>query len=311
MTSSPITGPDGAGRHGQGASGPGAPAGLPAGPPGDLLEELCLALAAVREGARLALEPGEALRIDTKRDRNDVVTQVDRAVETLIAERLAPTGHALVGEEGHAAGSWAGRVWVLDPIDGTLNYVAAHRHWAISLALVDDGRPLLGIVADPVDDRLYVGLAGGGAWSGRLLGARPDGGAPLIPDSPGGAGPLEGLGRLAPLPDTALADGLVIAQFSAIRALSRLPTALEASRGMRCYGAAAIELAEVAAGRAGCLVHLRLQPWDVSAGVLLCQETGAVVTRLDGTRLDVREPGSLLVGAPTAHAEMLARLAGY
>lgn len=320
---------------------PAAGAGLP-----DPLTLLPTALDAVRAGARLALDPGEALEIGTKRNRNDVVTQVDRGVEALIAGRLAATGCALVGEEGHAAESWAGRVWVLDPIDGTLNYVAVHRHWAISLALVEDGEPVLGIVADPVDDRLHVALAGRGAWEGRLVPRLDDGddgtaagssaavaGAPAAgrpvadgssadpsvaaPDAADGAPadvvPAE-VARLVPgahplrVEDVPLADGVVIAHAHGFAALRHLPAICESTRGMRCYGAAALELAEVAAGRAGGLVHTRLQPWDVAAGVLLCAEAGAVVTRLDGTRVDVREPGSLLAGTPSARAELQRRL---
>lgn len=286
----------------------------------DLLSLLPVALDAVRAGASLALDPGEALRIGTKRNRNDVVTQVDRGVEELIAGRLAATGYGLIGEEGHAVDSWAGRVWVLDPIDGTLNYVAVHRHWAISLALVEDGEPVLGIVADPVDDRLYVALAGGGAWKGRLEpgregsddgGASATGGGATGTDVPDGADVVialvPGARRLA-VEDVPLADGVVIAQLHALAALRHLPAICELTRGMRCYGAAALELAEVAAGRAGALVHTRLQPWDVAAGVLLCTEAGAVVSRLDGTRADVREPGSLLAGTPSAAAEVVRRL---
>ena len=251
---------------------------------------LATALDAVRAGARLGLAPGEELRIDTKRNRNDVVTQVDRGIEALIAERLAPMGYPLLGEEGHSVDSWHGRVWVLDPIDGTLNYVAVHRHWAISLALVEDGVPVLGIVADPVDDRVYTAVAGQGARTGRLLG---EGAA----DRP--------LPRIADVP---LADGVVIAHLHALECLRHLSEIIRSSRGLRCYGAAALELVEVAAGRAGCLVHPWLRPWDVAAGMLICQESGATVTRLDGTRLDVREPGSLLAGTPGAHAEMAERL---
>ena len=249
------------------------------------------ALEAVRAGALLALDPGEELRIDTKRDRNDVVTQIDRGVEALIAERLAPTGYPLLGEEGHTVDSWRGRVWVLDPIDGTLNYVAVHRHWAISLALVEDGAPVLGIVADPVDDRLYTAVAGRGARTGRLFDESGVGGRPL---------PL--------IQDATVADGVVIAHVHALACLGHLPEIVRSSRGLRCYGAAALELVEVAAGRAGSLVHPRLQPWDVAAGALICRETGAAVTRLDGTRVDVREPGSLVAGTPSAHAEMIERL---
>lgn len=288
-------------------------AGLP-----DPLTLLPTALDAVRAGARLALDPGEALEIGTKRNRNDVVTQVDRGVEELVAGLLAPAGYPLVGEEGHAAKSWDGRVWVLDPIDGTLNYVAVHRHWAISLALVEDGEPVLGVIADPVDDRLYVALAGGGTWEGILARGRREG---SVDDGAAAAGVgtvgdvasdavadlVPGARRLA-VGDAPLADGVVIAQLHALAALRHLPAICESTRGMRCYGAAALELAEVAAGRAGVLVHTRLQPWDIAAGVLLCTEAGAVVSRLDGTRADVRELGSLLAGTPSAAAEMRRRL---
>ena len=238
----------------------------------DLTELLALALGAVRAGARLALDPGQALRIETKRNRNDVVTQVDRAVE--------------------AASGWVGRVWVLDPIDGTLNYIAVHRHWAISLALVEDGRPVAGVVADPVDDRVYTAVVGAGARVRRLF-AESDAGA-----------------ELARIADVPLADGIVIAHLHGLEEVPRLVRIIEGTRGLRCYGAAALEMVEAAAGRAGAVVHTGLQPWDVAAGALLCAETGAVVTRLNGEELDVREPGSLLAGTPSAHAEMLRRLAG-
>ena len=258
----------------------------------DLTELLALALGAVRAGARLALDPGQALRIETKRNRNDVVTQVDRAVEALMARRLAPAGYPLVGEEGHAAGGWAGRVWVLDPIDGTLNYIAVHRHWAISLALVEDGRPVAGVVADPVDDRVYTAVVGAGARVRRLF-VESDAGA-----------------ELARVADVPLAEGIVIAHLHGLEEVPRLARIIGGTRGLRCYGAAALEMVEAAAGRAGAVVHTGLQPWDVAAGALLCAETGAVVTRLNGEELDVREPGSLLAGTPSAHAEMLRRLAG-
>lgn len=74
---------------------------------------------------------------------------------------------------------------------------------------------------------------------------------------------------------------------------------------MRCYGAAALEMAEVAAGGAVVYAQPLLQPWDVAAGALLCTETGAVLTRMDGSAFDVRRAGSLLVGSPAAHAEVL------
>ncbi len=291
----------------------------------DLAHLLTLAVDAVGAGARLALDPGEALAVETKTDRNDVVTQVDRAVENLIAERLlGATGYPLLGEEGHSLpgegghslpgvggpagvgggdsvsesgsdgavrGPWAGRLWVLDPIDGTMNYVVTRRDWAISLALCEDGEPVLAVVADPVAGHVYTALAGRGAlWDGRPM-ARVDGGCPGRPD--GGA---------------SFRDGVVIAGHKEVVALPRLSGVVEESRGLRRYGAAALEMVEVAAGRAGAFVHLWLAPWDVAAAVLICRECGVRVTRLDGTRMDVREKGSALVAAPRAHGELLARL---
>ena len=86
--------------------------------------------------------------------------------------------------------------------------------------------------------------------------------------------------------------------------------AIEASRGMRCYGAAALEMAEVAAGGAVVYAQPRLQPWDVAAGALLCTETGAVLTRMDGSSpfRRVAAPVSTPRGTPTAHAEVLGHL---
>ena len=91
---------------------------------------------------------------------------------------------------------------------------------------------------------------------------------------------------------------------------ARVRRAIEASRGMRCYGAAALEMTEVACGGAVAYVQNMLMPWDVAAAALLCAETGAVLTRMDGSPFDVRRPGSVLVGTPRAHAQVLGLLVG-
>ncbi|WP_141676044.1 inositol monophosphatase family protein, partial [Actinomyces oris] len=132
-----------------------------------LEELLACGVAAVRQAAAFALNPGEELRVEAKAHRNDLVTQVDRGVEERIAGHLEATGVPIHGEEAHRVEdfeTYRGRAWVLDPIDGTLNYVATHRDWAISLALVDDGAPTVAVLADPVADRLYTAIRGRGAW---------------------------------------------------------------------------------------------------------------------------------------------------
>ena len=266
-------------------------------PSASLEELLARGVAAVRQAAAFALDPGEELRVEAKAHRNDLVTQVDRGVEERIAGHLEATGVPIHGEEAHRVEdfeTYRGRAWVLDPIDGTLNYVATHRDWAISLALVDDGVPVVAVLADPVADRLYTAIRGRGARVESLTE-----GAAGADDAA-----LRALGRVEDLP---LSEGMLIAHYQLTQDAG-IGRAIEASRGMRCYGAAALEMAEVAAGGAVIYAQPRLQPWDVAAGALLCSETGAVLTRMDGAPFDVRRAGSLLVGTPTAHAEVLGHL---
>ena len=265
-----------------------------------LEELLARGMAAVRQAAAFALNPGEELRIEAKAHRNDLVTQVDRGVEERIAGHLEATGVPIHGEEAHRVEdfeTYRGRAWVLDPIDGTLNYVATHRDWAISLALVDDGLPVLAVLADPVAGRLYTAVRGRGA---RVEALTVEAGGAVGSD---GVAPRP----LETVEDLPLSEGMVIAHYQ-LTQHAGISRAIEVSRGMRCYGAAALEMAEVAAGGAVVYAQPRLQPWDVAAGALLCTETGAVLTRMDGEPFDVRRAGSLLVATPTAHAEVLEHL---
>ena len=258
---------------------------------------LAQATGAVRRAAAFALNPGEELRIEAKAHRNDLVTQVDRGVEEHIARHLETTGIPIHGEEAHRVEdfeTYRGRAWVLDPIDGTLNYVSTHRDWVVSLALVDDGVPVLAVLADPVAGRLYTAIRGRGAWVEPLT----EGAAGADGDAPRALGTVENL---------PLSEGMVIAHYQLTRHAG-IGRAIEASRGMRCYGAAALEMTEVAAGGAVVYAQPLLQPWDVAAAALMCTETGVVLTRMDGAPFDVRRAGSLLVGTPAAHAEVLEHL---
>ena len=255
---------------------------------------LAQAVGAVRRAAAFALDPGEELRVEAKAHRNDLVTQVDRGVEERIAGCLEATGIPIHGEEAHRVEgfeTYRGQAWVLDPIDGTLNYVSTHRDWAISLALVDDGVPVLAALADPVAGRLYTAIRG--------RGARVE---PLTGETVGCDGVASK--ALEPVKDLPLSEGMVVAHYQ-LTQHAGIGRAIEGSRGMRCYGAAALEMAEVAAGGAVVYAQPLLQPWDVAAGALLCTETGVVLTRMDGSAFDVRRAGSLLVGSPAAHAEVL------
>ncbi|CEH10380.1 inositol monophosphatase family protein [Propionibacterium freudenreichii] len=272
----------------------------------DIKALLAIAEQVVRRASAMALAGQQRdLQVQTKANRNDLVTRVDKDIEEFVAAELTSrTGYPVLGEEGHGVDSFAGRVWVVDPIDGTMNYVETRRDYAVSLALVSDGQPLIGVVADVVAGRLYSAVRGHGAtchqderdWT------RSDAGGP--PTEPG-----RSTEELAQVPsDKGFRDSIIITDLKEIRAMPRLVAALVESRGHRRYGSAALECLEVASGRAGAFVHLWVSPWDIAAAMVICAEAGVTVTRLDGTPLDVRHKGSILAGAPRAHAELLARL---
>ena len=103
-------------------------------------------------------------------------------------------------------------------------------------------------------------------------------------------------------------DCVIITDLKEMQALPRLAQCLQESRGHRRYGSAALECVEVAAGRAGAFVHMWVSPWDIAAAALVCSEAGVRFTRLDGTPLDVRHKGSVLVAPPRTHGELLQRL---
>lgn len=239
-----------------------------------------LALDVVRRAGEIARTRPTGADVTTKAHRNDLVTAMDKKIEEVIAGELAAsTGYPLLGEEGHTVDSFAGRVWVLDPIDGTLNFVETHRDFAISLALVEDGVPIVGVVYDVMANRAYSAIAGEGAWCDE--------------------------DALDPVAERDRTDIVVITDLKELRALPRLARVVEESRGHRRYGSAALECVEVAAGRAGAFVHLWVSPWDIAAAMVICAECGVRVTRLDATPLDVRHPGSILAAVDPAHGEIV------
>ena len=128
--------------------------------PSDLAEDAALAADLVREAGLLALElRGSGLRVDTKTSVSDVVTAADHAAERLIVDHLGAwrPDDGVLAEEGNERPSHSGRTWVIDPVDGTYNFVHGLTWWCSAVALVVDDAPLVGAVYHPHDDLLYVG----------------------------------------------------------------------------------------------------------------------------------------------------------
>jgi len=223
----------------------------------------------------------------TVKDRNDFVTEIDRRAEALITDVLVREipGSAVVGEElSPDSRSGADVVWIVDPLDGTTNFLHGYPQYAVSIGGLLDGALALGVVHDVPRDVVYHGAAGAGAWCGdRRLAVSPN-------RDPARA--LVGTGfpfkRPAEIP----------------RYLEQLRLVLTGSSGVRRAGAAALDLADVAAGRLDGFWELSLAPWDVAAGAVLIREAGGVVTTLDGSA-DILSHGSIVAGGPALHSWLL------
>jgi myo-inositol-1(or 4)-monophosphatase len=236
--------------------------------PAELLD---LAVATAREAAALVTrERGSAAaRVDVKSSPTDVVTAVDTATERLITSRLleARPDDGLLGEEGAAREGTSGVRWVVDPIDGTVNFLYGLRGYAVSIAAEVDGVAVAGAVLDVPTGELFTATAGGGAFFStpaepgpvRLSGNRPESlGQTLV---------ATGFGYRV---EQRRAQGAVVAQL------------LPEVRDIRRYGCASLDLCAAAAGRVDAYYELDLKPWDHAAGALVAAEAGLVVTGLPG-----------------------------
>ena len=236
--------------------------------PADLLD---LAVTTAREAAELVVREraSAASAVDVKSSPTDVVTAVDTASERLITQRLleARPDDGLLGEEGADRAGTSGVRWVVDPIDGTVNFLYGLRGYAVSIAAQVDGVTVSGAVLDVPTGDLFTATAGGGAFLStreepapvRLTGNRPDSlGQTLV---------ATGFGYRV---EQRRAQGAVVAQL------------LPEVRDIRRNGCASLDLCAAAAGRVDAYYELDLKPWDHAAGALVAAEAGLVVTGLPG-----------------------------
>lgn len=229
-------------------------------------------------------------RIDTltisPKGRNDFVSEVDRQAEQEIVNilRRAYPSHAFLGEEGGRHGLPKGEfTWVIDPLDGTTNFLHGFPQFAVSIALLHKGGVECGVIYDPMRQELFTAKRGGGATlENRRL---------RVSGQKSFPGALLGTGF--PFKDQRNND----AYFEMFRAL------MKDTAGIRRAGSAALDLAWVACGRMDGFWEFGLMPWDMAAGVLLIQEAGGIVTDLEGGS-KYFETGHVLTANPRLHALM-------
>ena len=217
----------------------------------------------------------ENLQVSTK-GPGDFVSKADREAERMIKEDLMggrPTYGWLGEETGGAAGSDPTRRWIVDPLDGTTNFLHGLPHWAVSIALEHKGEIVSAVVFDAAKDEMFIAEKGAGAWMNerriRVSGRRVMSEAVFATGVP--------YGIMSTLPAT-LAD------------LARL---MPGCAGVRRWGAAALDLAYVAAGRFDGYWERELKPWDIAAGILLVREAGGLMSPIrDGD--DILAKGAVI-----------------
>jgi myo-inositol-1(or 4)-monophosphatase len=238
-----------------------------------------LAEAVAREAGALLRDAfeGPELRVSAKSTPTDLVSEADHAAEHLIRARIAAArpGDGVLGEEGGDRAGTSGVRWIVDPLDGTVNFLFGIPQWAVSIACEDGDGMLVGVVYDPERDELFSAERGGAAMlDGRVItgSTKQDLATALI---------ATGFGYDA---DVRRAQAKVAARL------------LPEVRDVRRFGAAAIDLAWTACGRLDAYYEHGLNAWDLAAGGLICECAGLVVKPLEP--VGPSNPG-VLVGPPT------------
>ena len=227
-------------------------------------EELKTMTTLARQAGKISLK-GFGKSKEHAKAAKDVATDADIAIQKLLKEKLskAHPEYGFLGEEGQTGGEFVDfddLYWVVDPIDGTLNYSAGLPHYAVSIGLVDDGNPVAGAVYDPTRDELYSAEKGCGATlNGQKISATK-----------------------RKLSDSLVEYGLGADMEQAREIWTMLEEIIPRARRVRNFGVNALGCTYVAAGRTAAYIHHHVKPWDLAASMLIATESGAKASDFDG-----------------------------
>jgi myo-inositol-1(or 4)-monophosphatase len=254
---------------------------------------LNIAVSAARKAGSFisrALERVDTLQVDSK-GYNDFVSEVDRRAEQEIIQIIhkAYPHHAILAEESGEHGD-NDSVWIIDPLDGTTNFLHGFPQFAVSIALQHNGRLEVAVVYDPLRDELFTAVRGSGTQlNGRRL---------RVSKAKGLDGTLIGTGF--PFKDQTHIDAY----------LGMFKSLLPRTAGIRRAGSAALDLAYVAAGRLDGFWEIGLKPWDMAAGILLIQEAGGIIGDLRGGS-DFFTSGNVVTGNSRVFEGLVAAIQPY
>jgi myo-inositol-1(or 4)-monophosphatase len=245
----------------------------------------------LRLASSLAIEAGDMVRAgrragvvaaETKSSMTDMVTEFDRASEQLLVTRIRATRphDGIVGEEGSSTVGTSGVSWLIDPIDGTTNFLYDIPAWAVSVAAVDAEGPLAAAVYAPALGELFTARRGGGATLN---------GVPIA------------CGRSADLSTSLVATGFSYVAARRVEQAARVARMIGHVRDVRRFGAASLDLCFVAMGRLDGYFEEDLGPWDLAAGQLVATEAGCRTGDFSGGAI---RPGQALVANPSLFADL-------
>lgn len=246
---------------------------------------------------RWILAAGELIRskindpliIETKSSPKDLVTELDKEVESFLATKIKGTfpDHLLFSEEGYGDDieSLAGTVWIVDPIDGTMNFVKQKRNFAISIGIFHQGIGEIGLVYDCMAENLYVGLRGEGAYKNEQK-------LPSLTDNLELEDAILGFNHYW-LCENEIIDEDIVKQL------------VKKVLGTRTYGSAALKLAFIAEGIVDGYLAMNLAPWDIAGGMIIANEVGAVSTNLAGEPINMLTRESSLTCHPAIQQEII------
>jgi len=248
--------------------------------------------AARRAAAIINRASGDLDRIPVQdKSFNDFVTEVDRAAESAIIEvlREAYPKHAILAEESGKTGE-SEYVWIIDPLDGTTNFLHGLPQFAVSIALAERGVLAQAVVYDPSRNELYTASRGGGAFlNDRRL----------------------RVSKRTKLAGSLIGTGFPYREFSHLEAyIGMFRDLMTTTAGLRRPGSASLDLAYVAAGRYDGFFEIGLRPWDIAAGALLITEAGGLVGDLEGENRHL-ESGHILAGNPKVFAQLVQVVASH
>lgn len=229
----------------------------------------------------------ETIQVEEKTNRNDLVTEMDKKTERFLIDNIQQhfPGERIFAEESNNKDiqDLSGNVWIIDPIDGTLNFVKQHNDFAIMVALYEDGIGQMGYIYDVMKDELYTAIKDNGvSCNGQSIDKIRD-------------VELEN-GFVA------ISSLLLSGDNDTVRKIGRK------SNGVRMIGSAGLETLYASTGRIVAYIAASLAPWDIAAGKLIAEELGLVYTQHNGSNIDLLKKNPVVVATPAAHQAIIEML---